>query len=383
MGINSERGLHFMIIGLPKEVKDNENRVALDPVSAGVLANAGHELLVEAGAGEGSTFPDQDYEALGAEIVESAAEVWERAEMIVKVKEPQPSEFEYFREGLILFTYLHLSNEEEVTKALVDEGVTAVAYETIERADGSLPLLEPMSEVAGAMAGQIGGHYLQKTEGGKGIVPGGVPGTEAGVASIIGGGNVGTHAAEILLGLGMDVRVLELDARRRRELENQFGHARLKTIASNSGTVHNAVKESDILVGAVLIPGRKAPKLVTQEMLKDFEPGGVIVDPAIDQGGNFEGYDEPTTHSDPVIRENGIVYYGVANMPGAVPNTASQTLAVNTVNYALNIANRGVEEYAKADPLFALGINTYKGKVTYKPVAEDLGYDYVDPVSLM
>lgn len=364
-----------MIIGVPKEVKNNENRVALDPTGVGVLVNAGHEVIVETDAGAGSNFINEAYEEHGANVLDYAGDVWEKAEMIMKVKEPQPSEYDYFREGLILFTYLHLANEPELTKALVDNKVTAVAYETIE--EGShLPLLDPMSEVAGRMSTQIGIHYLEKINGGKGIVIGGVPGTPRGTVSIIGGGTVGANAAKIAIGLGANVNILELNAERRRELETEFGD-RVQTLASNSGTIAKAVRESDILIGSVLVAGKKAPKLVTTEMVETMDPGTVIVDPAIDQGGNIEGFDEATTHDEPIIKRHGILYYGVANMPGSVPNTASIALAGNTVNYAVQIANAGdILKAVEGKAGFVKGINTYDGQVTYQPVAEDLGYDY-------
>ncbi len=364
-----------MIIGLPKEIKNNEYRVALTPHNVNRLVEAGHRVIVETNAGIGSGFEDQHYKENGAEISDSAKEVWETAEMITKVKEPAPEEYVYFRKGLILFTYLHLSAEPELTRALVDNEVTAFGYETVEK-DGKLPLLTPMSEVAGRMAVQIGAHYLEKHEGGKGVLLGGVPGVEKGTVTILGGGVVGENAARIAIGLRANVNILELNPDRMRDLIHMFG-GDIQTLASNPSNIAKAVKESDLVIGSVLIPGRKAPKLVTEEMVKSMEKGSVIVDIAIDQGGNFETLNAPTTHEDPIVEKHGVLHYGVANIPGSVPKTATLALTNDTILYALQLANSGVEEAVKANESLASGMNIYKGKVTNEAVATDLGYDYV------
>lgn len=370
-----------MIIGLPKEIKNNEYRVALTPHNVNRLVEAGHRVIVETNAGIGSGFEDQHYKDNGAEISDSAKEVWETAEMITKVKEPAPEEYEYFRKGLILFTYLHLSAEAELTQALVDNEVTAFGYETVEK-DGKLPLLTPMSEVAGRMAVQIGAHYLEKHEGGKGVLLGGVPGVEKGTVTILGGGVVGENAARIAIGLRANVNILELNPDRMRDLIHMFG-GDIQTLASNPSNIAKAVKESDLVIGSVLIPGRKAPKLVTEEMVKSMEKGSVIVDIAIDQGGNFETLNSPTSHEDPIVEKHGVLHYGVANIPGSVPKTATLALTNDTILYALQLANKGVEEAVKANESLASGMNTYKGKVTNEAVATDLGYDYVPLDSLI
>ncbi|OLS36266.1 alanine dehydrogenase [Alkalihalophilus pseudofirmus] len=364
-----------MIIGIPKEIKNNENRVAITPAGVVALTKAGHVILIEQGAGIGSGFEDVDYTAAGATIIPEAKDVWAKAEMVMKVKEPLSSEYGYFRKGLILFTYLHLAAEPELAKALVDSGVIAIAYETVE-VNRTLPLLTPMSEVAGRMASQIGAQFLEKSKGGKGILLSGVPGVKRGKVTIIGGGVVGTNAAKIAVGLGADVTLIDLSADRLRQLDDQFGND-IQTLMSNPLNIAEAVKESDLVIGAVLIPGAKAPKLVTEEMIKSMTPGSVVVDVAIDQGGIIETVDQITTHDNPTYTKHGVVHYAVANMPGAVPRTSTIGLTNVTIPYAMQIANKGVEKAVAENPALALGVNVANGDVTYNAVARDLGYELV------
>jgi alanine dehydrogenase len=364
-----------MIIGVPREIKNNENRVAMTPAGVVNLKNANHTVLVEKGAGLGSSFTDEEYKEAGAELVEDAADVWNRAEMIMKVKEPLPSEFDFFRKGLILFTYLHLAAEPKLTKALVEKEVTAIAYETIT-VNRTLPLLTPMSEVAGRMATQLGAQYLEKSKGGKGILLGGIPGVSRGTVTIIGGGVVGTNAAKMALGLGANVNIIDLNPARLRELEDVFGSS-VQTLMSNPFNIGEAVENSDLVVGSVLIPGRKAPKLVSEEMVKSMQPGSVIVDVAIDQGGNFETVDNPTSHADPIYEKHDVLHYAVANIPGAVPRTATVGLTNVTVPYATQIASKGVEKAVQDNPAIESGINVMNGHVTYEAVANDLDFPYI------
>lgn len=327
-----------MKIGIPKEIKNNENRVGLSPSGVHALVEQGHEVLVETNAGMGSFFEDIDYEQAGAKIINDASDVWD-VEMVIKVKEPLESEYQYFKEGLILFTYLHLANEEKLTQALIDNKVVGIAYETVQLPDRSLPLLTPMSEVAGRMSAQIGAEFLQKVKGGMGILLGGVPGVPKARVSIIGGGQAGTNAAKIALGLGADVTILDVNPKRLQELDDLFD-GRIHTIMSNPLNIENAVKESDLVIGAVLIPGAKAPNLVTEDMIKQMKDGAVVVDIAIDQGGIFETTDKITTHDDPTYIKHGVVHYAVANMPGAVPRTSTIALNNATLPYAQLLADR-------------------------------------------
>ncbi|MED4230944.1 alanine dehydrogenase [Priestia megaterium] len=364
-----------MIIGVPKEIKNNENRVAITPAGVASFVGTGHRVLIENEAGIGSNFTNEDYVKAGAEIVETAADVWAQAEMVMKVKEPLASEYGYFRPGLILFTYLHLAAEPALAKALKDSGVTAIAYETVA-VNRTLPLLTPMSEVAGRMAAQIGAQFLQKSNGGKGILLAGVPGVSRGKVTIIGGGGVGTNAAKIAIGLGADVTIIDLSPERLRQLDDIFGN-QINTLVSNPYNIADAVAESDLVIGAVLIPGAKAPKLVTEEMVKTMKPGSVIVDVAIDQGGIVETIDHITTHDQPTYEKHGVVHYAVANMPGAVPRTSTIALTNVTVPYALQIASRGVHKAIAQNEALKLGVNVANGAITYEAVAHDLGYDYV------
>lgn len=368
-----------MIIGVVKEIKNNENRVALTPAGVVSFVQAGHKVLVEKGAGIGSGFLDGDYTQAGAELIELAADVWNQSEMIMKVKEPLESEYKYFRPGLVLFTYLHLAAEPALAQALKDSGVIAIAYETVS-VNRTLPLLTPMSEVAGRMSAQIGAQFLQKFNGGKGILLAGVPGVSRGKVTIIGGGIVGTNAAKMAIGLGADVTIIDLSADRLRYLDDVFGN-QIKTLISNPFNIAEAVKEADLVIGAVLIPGAKAPKLVTEEMVKTMKPGSVIVDVAIDQGGSVETIDHVTTHDNPTFEKHGVVHYSVANMPGAVPRTSTMALTNATVPYALQIANKGVVSAISENPALKLGVNVANGEITYEAVARDLNYVYV-PVEI-
>ncbi|PWW29719.1 alanine dehydrogenase [Cytobacillus oceanisediminis] len=363
-----------MIIGVPKEIKNNENRVAATPASVDALVKSGHKVLVEIDAGVGSGFTNEDYTEVGAVIVDTAAEAW-AAEMVMKVKEPLPSEYGYFREGLVLFTYLHLAAEPELAKALTEKGVIAIAYETVE-VNRTLPLLTPMSEVAGRMASQIGAQFLQKTNGGMGILLAGVPGVSRGKVTIVGGGVVGINAAKMAIGLGAQVTIIDLSPERLRQLDDIFGNS-IQTLMSNPFNIAQAVKDADLVIGAVLIPGAKAPKLVTEEMIKTMKPGSVVVDVAIDQGGIFETVDHITTHDNPTYEKHGVVHYAVANMPGAVPRTSTIALTNVTINYALQIANKGVVKAIEDNAALKLGVNVVNGSITYPAVAKDLGYDYI------
>lgn len=366
----------WMIIGVPKEIKNNENRIGMTPGTVLSFRNSGHEVLVESGAGLGIGFTDEDYGAAGAKVVASAAEAW-KAEMVMKVKEPLPEEYDYFQEDMILYTYLHLAPEPELTKALVDRKVTAVAYETIQLTDGSLPLLTPMSEVAGRMSIQIGAHFLEKAHGGKGVLLSGVPGVAPGKVAVIGGGIVGTNAARVALGLGADVSILDINPGRLRQLDDLF-QGRVHTIMSDPYHIAETVKAADLLVGAVLIPGARAPRLVTEEMVKTMSPGSVIVDVAIDQGGSIETIDRITTHDNPTYEKHSVIHYAVANMPGAVARTSTMALTNATAPYGLKIANKGIRSAASQDQALAKGINVIGGKVTYEAVAAAHGYTYTN-----
>ncbi|WP_347320140.1 alanine dehydrogenase [Rossellomorea sp. RS05] len=367
-----------MQIGIPKEIKNNENRVAMTPAGVVNLVVNGHEVFIESGAGNGSGFTDEDYVNAGGKIVDGAEEAWAK-EMVMKVKEPLPEEYGYFREGLILFTYLHLAPEPALTKALIKNKVVGIAYETVE-VNRSLPLLTPMSEVAGRMATQIGAQFLEKIHGGKGVLLSGVPGVSRSKVTIIGGGVAGTNAAKMAVGLGADVTILDLSPERLRQLDDIFGRD-VTTLMSNPLNIEHAVKESDLVIGAVLIPGAKAPKLVTEEMIRSMNPGSVVVDIAIDQGGIFETTDRITTHDHPTYVKHGVVHYAVANMPGAVPRTSTIALTNVTVPYALLIANKGYKKACMDHEPLMKGINTLNGYVTYKAVAEAHDLDYSDTLT--
>ena len=362
-----------MIVGIPKEIKDNENRVSTTPSGVSEYVERGHQVIVERSAGVGSGFEDHEYEAAGATLVDSHAEVFAKADMIVKVKEPIESEYGLMREDQILYTYLHLAAEEALTKTLIDRKVASIAYETVELANRALPLLTPMSEVAGRMAVHVGAHYLEKVHGGRGLLLGGVAGVPAAEVVIIGGGVVGTNAAQIALGMGAHVTVLDVSIDRLRYLD-QVLHGRFQTLASSRSNIASAVRNCDLLIGGVLIPGAKAPKLVTAEMVSTMRRGSVIVDVAIDQGGCIETV-RPTSHSNPTFEVDGVVHYCVTNMPGAVPRTSTLALSNVTLPYGLQLATMGMKAVAK-DPALAKGVNVYKGQVTYPAVAEAFGLEY-------
>jgi alanine dehydrogenase len=363
-----------MIIGIPKEIKDNEYRVSLTPGGTETLTQAGHQVLVQAGAGEGSGFLDEEYAEAGAEIVSGAAQTWNQAEMVMKVKEPLPQEFEFLREGLLLYTYLHLAAEPEVTKQLLERKVTAIAYETVQLPNGYLPLLTPMSEVAGRMAVQVAAHYLEKMNGGRGKLLGGVPGVRPADVVIIGGGTVGINAAMMALGMGAHVTIIDINADRLRYLDEVL-HGNLITLSSNPRNVADSVRYADVVIGGVLVPGAKAPHLVTREMIKTMKLGSVVVDVAVDQGGCLETT-HPTSHSDPVFDVDGVIHYCVTNMPGAVPRTSTYALSNATLPYALKLANLGFVEAVKSDSALAKGVNTYAGHVTCEGVAIANGLEF-------
>jgi alanine dehydrogenase len=360
-----------MIIGVPKEIKDHETRVGLVPSAVTALREAGHEVFVEAHAGEGSSITDREYMQAGAAIAAEAAEVWRKADLVVKVKEPQPAEYGYFRPGLILFTYLHLAPLPELTERLLAAKVSGVAYETILEADGSLPLLTPMSEVAGRMAVQVGAQYLERPNGGRGILLGGVPGVAPGNVAILGGGVVGVNAAKIAIGMGAHVTLIDRNLNRLRELDDIF-HGQVVTLASNAWTIGETVRAADLVIGAVLIPGASAPKLVKREMIATMKRGAVVVDVAIDQGGCFET-SHATTHTDPVYRVDGVLHYCVSNMPAAVPHTSTFALTNATFPYLLELANRGLEAACERHAALREGVNTYNGYVTHNGVAQSQG----------
>lgn len=357
-----------MVVGVPKEIKEGENRVGLTPAGTRALADDGHRVLVEAGAGVGSSILDEEYERHGGTIVASADEVFGQADMLVKVKEPQACEYDKLREGQILFTYLHLASSREVTQALLDRGVTGIAYETVEREDGSLPLLTPMSEIAGKMAAQAGTWYLGAHCGGRGILPGGVPGVPPAEIIIIGCGTVGSNAAKVALGMGAHVTIMDIDHERLRYLDDVLrGNA--ITVYSDPHTIRRAAGYADVLIGAVLVAGARAPVLVTEDMVRDMKTGSVIVDVAVDQGGCVETI-RPTTHADPVYVEHGVLHYGVSNMPAAVPRTSTFALTNATISYARRIANMGLDDAAATDAAIRRGINVRGGKIEHYAVAE-------------
>lgn len=362
------------IVGVPREVKDGEHRVALTPDGAHELVDLGVRVLVESGAGTDSSIPDGEFDAVGAEIVAEASEVWGRSDLVLKVKEPQSEELELLRPGLTLFTYLHLAAYPEVADVLLEHEVTAVAYETVQLDDQSLPLLAPMSEVAGRMATQIGAHFLEKHEGGRGVLLGGAPGVRPGRVVVIGAGNVGWNAAWIAQGMEAEVLLFDKDLDRLRSVD-QIHRGRIITLASNRGAIARAVAEADVVIGAVLVPGGRAPLVVTESMVRTMRPGAVIVDCAIDQGGCVEGIRE-TSHDDPVYERHGVLHYAVGNIPGAVPSTSTYALTNATLPYARELAIQGVAA-AMADPALALGVNTVAGRVTNPAVAEALGREPV------
>jgi alanine dehydrogenase len=363
-----------LLIGVPKEIKTREYRVGMTPAGVRALVAHGHTVLVETSAGEGSGIADEAYIRAGARIEARASDVW-AAEMVVKVKEPLPAEYGFFREDLILYTYLHLAAEPELTHELARKKVIGVAYETIQLDDGSLPLLRPMSEVAGRMAVQVGASCLEKWRGGKGVLLGGVPGTRRGRVVILGGGVVGRNAATIAVGMGAQVTVLDVRAETMTYLEDVFGGA-IETLYSNAENIETSLQRADLVIGAVLVPGAKAPQLVTEHLIAHMERGSVVVDVAVDQGGCIATC-RPTTHDNPTYEVHGVVHYCVANMPGAVSHTSTWALTNTTIGYAVGIANRGIEAAARGDHALLLGLNTYGGHVTCQPVAQAHRLDYV------
>ncbi|HXV68801.1 MAG TPA: alanine dehydrogenase [Nitrospira sp.] len=364
-----------MVIGVPKEIKDHEYRVSLTPDGTSMLNQAGHEIWIESSAGQGSGFSDEEYRKAGAFIAGSRDEVFKRADMIVKVKEPLSSECSLFRPGQVLFTYLHLASLPDLTKALLESRITAIAYETTVARDGSLPMLKPMSEIAGRMSVQIGAQYLEKTHGGRGVLLGGVPGVEPGKVVVLGAGVVGSSATRMAVGLGAQVTVINLEIERLRSLDDQY-QGRIVTRAASSTIIEQAVCEADLVIGAVLVPGARAPKLVSQSVLSKMKRGAVVVDVAVDQGGCFETT-RPTTHSDPVYVVDGILHYCVANMPGIVPRTSTFALTNATLPYIVRLASDGVDRAIRADPGLAKGVNLKDGQVTCQGVAEAHGLRFI------
>jgi len=364
-----------MLIGIPKEIKNNENRVAVTPAGVQSFVNRGHEVYIETKAGNGSGISDSVYEEVGAQIMDTAEVIYDISDMIMKVKEPLPQEWPLFKEEQILFTYLHLAPEPELTHALLKKKIIGIAYETVQLDDGTLPLLTPMSEVAGRMSVQIGAQYLEGPKGGSGILLGGVPGVPPAEVAIIGGGVVGTNAAKMAIGLGANVIIVDRNAERLRYLDDIFGN-RIKTLMSNEFNVAQAVKNADLLIGAVLIPGAKCPQIVTEQMVKNMKPGSVVIDVAIDQGGCIETIDRVTTHSNPVYDKYGVIHYAVANIPGAVARTSTFALTNATLSYALNLADYGYEAAVSRDKALQRGVNILKGKCTCEPVAQSLNLSY-------
>ena len=370
-----------MIIGVPKEIKDSESRVGITPAGVKALTEAGHKVLVQTLAGAGSGFPDEEYQHAGAEIVGDAGYVWGKSEMVVKVKEPIEPEYPYFREGLVPFTYLHLAPLPDLTGKLLESKVTGIAYETVRDRQGALPLLTPMSEVAGRMSVQVGATYLEREHGGRGILLGGVPGVPPAHVCILGGGVVGASAARIALGFGAKTTLIDVNLNLLRELDDIF-NGRLYTLASNSYNIANATREADLVIGGVLIPGATAPMLVTRDMVSKMKKGAVIVDVAIDQGGCIETA-RPTSHSNPSYTVDGVVHYCVTNMPGAVPHTSTLALTNSTFPYVMRIAGKGVREALRQDAGFAEGLNTWEGKLTYRAVAESQQHSWTSAAEVL
>lgn len=370
-----------MVIGCPKEIKPQEGRVSLTPAGVDALIRAGHTVYIQQGAGLQSGFADEEYVASGAQILSAAEELYSLADMIVKVKEPLPQEYGMLREGQILFTYLHLAPDPEQTEALLERKVIGIAYETVQMADGSLPLLAPMSEIAGRLAVQVGAHLLESGCGGRGILLSGVPGVERGKVVILGGGNVGTNAAKLAIGMGAQVTVLDISLKRLSYLDDIFGSS-IQTLQSNAYNIARAVQEADLVIGCVLVPGAKTPSLVTEEMVKAMRPGSVLIDVAIDQGGSIASIDRITTLEHPYFIKHGVLHYSVANMPGAVPRTSTLALTGATLPYVLRIADMGAEAACKADPALMRGLNVYRGQLTSQAVADSQNRSYADAATL-
>ena len=370
-----------MLIGVPREIKNHEYRIGLTPAGVRELVHDGHQVMVEQDGGTAIGFEDSQYREAGAEIVAGAEEIFQRAELLIKVKEPQPREYARLREGQVLFTYLHLAPDPEQARGLLASGATCIAYETVTGPNNGLPLLAPMSEVAGRMAIQAGAHNLEKAQGGNGVLLGGVPGVEPAKVLVIGGGVVGTNAARMAMGMGADVTLLDRDLRRLKELDMVFG-GRLKTVYSTKEAVERYALEADLVVGAVLIPGAAAPRLISRDLVRRMKRGAVMVDVAIDQGGCFET-SRPTTHQDPTFVVDGVVHYCVANMPGGVARTSTIALTNATLPYAVQLARKGVVQALKDDEHLRNGLNVHAGQVTHRAVAEALGYEYVEAMSAL
>ncbi|MDD4802340.1 MAG: alanine dehydrogenase [Syntrophomonas sp.] len=364
-----------MIIGVTKEIKPQENRVGMTPAGIDTLVKAGHTCYIEKSAGLGSYFTDEEYTEIGAHILDTAKEVYEAADMIIKVKEPLESEYPFLKENQVIFTYLHLAPVPKLTQALLDAKVIGIAYETVQLPSGALPLLAPMSEVAGRMAIQMGAHLLEKTNGGRGVLLGGVSGVESAKVVVVGGGNVGINAVKGAVGLSAQVTVLDVSCARMAYLDDIFG-GRVITLMSNRYNIEKALKEADLVIGAVLIPGAKTPKVITEEMVMAMKPGAVMIDVSIDQGGSIATMDRITTLEDPCFIKHGVVHYAVANMPGAVPRTSTMALTNATLPYALKIANYGAEKAIREDGALRKGLNVYKGKLTFKAIADAQEFPY-------
>jgi len=370
-----------MIVGTVTEIKRHEYRIGLTPHCVTAYKAGGHQVLVQKGAGEGAGFTDEEYKDAGAEIVDKAEEIFSRSDMIVKVKEPQPNEVKLLKKDQILYTYLHLAADETLTLGLKERGIKGVAYETIEPEKGILPCLKPMSEIAGRLSVQEGAKYLEKPFGGRGVLLGGVPGVARGKVAILGGGVVGTNAAQIAMGMGAEVTILDINARRLEELDRLY-HGQLTTLYSTDANIRKVVAESDLVIGAVLVPGARAPRLIRKEHLAQMKTGALLVDVAIDQGGCFET-SKPTTHDDPVFTVDGVQHYCVANMPGAVSRTSTLALTSTTLSYGLMLANKGLEKACQDDESLLKGLNLYQGHITHRGVASDLGLNYTDPGDLL
>jgi len=370
-----------MRVGVPTEIKNNEFRVAITPAGVAELTRRGHDVVIQAGAGEGSSISDADFKSAGAEIITGAELLWEQADLLLKVKEPIEPEYTLMRRGQTLFTYLHLAASPACTEALINSGTTSIAYETVQTADGALPLLAPMSEVAGRLAAQVGGYHLMKPGGGRGVLMGGVPGVGPADVVVIGGGTAGYNAARVACGMGADVLVFDINIARLRELDAEFG-GRIHTRYSSSLELEGAVKRADLVIGAVLVPGAKAPKLVSNSLVAQMKPGAVLVDIAIDQGGCFED-SRPTTHDDPTFKVHDTVFYCVANMPGSVPRTSTWALTNATMPYVLKLADRGWQAACRADAALARGLSTHDGALLNDQVAHDLGLPFTDPATVL
>ena len=371
-----------MNIGIPKEIKSKEDRVAITPQGVRTLVSAGHKVIIEKNAGKGSGFSDEEYIKEGAVVLNSPENVYSSSEIILKVKELQPSEYKFLQKNHIIFTYLHLAVEKALTKELINKKITSIAYETIQTSDGQLPLLVPMSEVAGKMSVQIAANLLENRNGGAGILLGGIAGVPAGKVLIVGAGSVGINAARIAVGMGADVSIADIDINKLRYADNMFG-SKIKTFISNESNLKELTKNTDVLIGAVLIPGYKAPRIITEEMVKNMKKGSVIVDVSIDQGGIVETIDRITTHENPTFEKFGVLHYSVANIPGCVARTSTIALTNETIKYVINVVNKGLVEAVKADSSLAKGVNTFKGKITNKGVAEALNYEYTELPSLI